>query len=382
MILIKDILIASVLLVTLFGCSNKKTDNSIVWLGEEVNICGELIYWDPELLYGFANPIIVGDNYIVNQTSGNPNYRYSLLRWNRDSIICVTNFLALGRGPKEVLIPKAIKNLNLDSLIIYDNSNRNNKIISIPLAGNLENLTRVDLWRERYVDYISDFDKIIVLDRKENLFLGMHTYSYGGNSRMYLIDLNRDEITPLNLYYPKDKSKTEDNINNMLRYIAYSGIIEKHPSLDRFVYISESNLYMQIFNLDYENRQIDIVKEVHDYYPDYKMVERYGAPNVSFSSSSRFGFVQYYTTKNRIYLLMNDFTYADVRKMSTINGHSFSFSNNVYVYDWDGNHVKKLVLDEYIDTFFVDDEDQYLFGTTYSLDDPSYPVVGYRFKID
>lgn len=73
-----------------------------------------------------------------------------------------------------------------------------------------------------------------------------------------------------------------------------------------------------------------------------------------------------YSNDAHIYIRLNQYTYEDLRRE---RGLDYSCNTEVLAYDWEGNWERIFQTDTPIKTFFVDDNEENLFGMTLEEED-------------
>ena len=345
------------------GCNTKKV-NTINWDDKEHLLTGEIMRTNNPFFKGLDNPVVF-ENYLITKYPNSESI-FTLSQLRNDSLIYIGEFLSNGRGPAEMMSPNLFYIASSKQIVIYDNSNRSNKVFYIN-ADSLENIFNTKSWKKINIKHIGELSDLYPLE--DYTFLGMLRYGNNATNQMFFyIDTNR--ITGLNILYPEDNSGVTDfNI----KYYAYQGTLKKHPYKNRFVYSAERNRYLHIF--DYASDSLFSVSTPLSQYPNYTV--NADGRNIHISSSDYFGSLSIQTTDRHIYLLMNDATYAHIREQKPINGHPWNYSNTVYVFDWEGNPIKKYILDHFAESFFIDSQDQYLYGNS----DTTNGIELYRYKI-
>lgn len=78
---------------------------------------------------------------------------------------------------------------------------------------------------------------------------------------------------------------------------------------------------------------------------------------------------------------MNDMTNEDWNNDKLTDGFDATYSNEIYVFDWDGNPVKKYIIDHRSRNFWVDENDQAIYATTEDLENPDRGTVFLRYSL-
>ncbi len=134
--------------------------------------------------------------------------------------------------------------------------------------------------------------------------------------------------------------------------LAYQNRIIKHPTKPLVLGTSSFSFNMDIFELQ-DNDTLSLKKSLHFWPPEF---EPSTEPNKFFAAmkeENRFGNVSTSVSENFIYVLYSDEPWK------------FQFpikSKRVLVYDWDGNPVSILELDQEVNMLAAHENDDYLIG--------------------
>jgi len=343
------------------GCTSKKL-NQINWNGKEYHLTGEVVHTNEPFIRGLSLPVII-ENYVINKLwRFELNYSLSILR--NDSLIYIGDFLSKGRGPAEMMIPTLDYITSYQQIVISDHDNGEDKVIYID-ASNIYNIFNIQTWEQKNIRHINGFVRIYPLP--DYTFLGLLPYRNATHQMFYHIDTNG--VNGLNILMPDDNSGITDP---RVKRNAYRGSLKKHPCNSRFVYFSERNRFMHIF--DFISDSLVSINTPYTDFPRYFVRE---GRNISSNTNDYLGTIAIDVTDKYIYILMNDATYYHLREDKLINGHPWNESNTIYVFDWDGIPIKKYILDHYVESFFIDSKEQYIYGNA----DAENGIEILRYKI-
>ena len=363
---LKTIILLIITIVFMCDCSESKKKEEIVWDGKVKNLVGERIYLDPALSTTFRIRH-VSDNYIISKSSSNLHH-FSLSKLQNDSIIYGYDFLRQGRGPKEMLIPTFEKNSTNGEYFFYDVNNGQGKIIGTN-TNDIIGIYDENKWKELdNIDAIKNVMGLFPLDADYSSFIALMMLGSPSDAMFYKIVKN--SVIPLNFSFPKNELGEE---SIYARHIAYAGRLLKQPEEDRYVYFSNHNRYVHIF--DFESDHIKTISEPYTRYPHYTSADGF---NPRMPEEYYALLCDVFVTKEYIYALMSEATIKDIPS-GTFNGWPLNYSNAVYIFDWKGNPINKLMLDVHIGYLFVDTEHQYIYGITEYVDEQSAAV--YKFKL-
>ncbi|UZD21090.1 TolB-like 6-bladed beta-propeller domain-containing protein [Algoriphagus halophytocola] len=156
-------------------------------------------------------------------------------------------------------------------------------------------------------------------------------------------------------------------VNPMVLALAYQFRLIKHPSKPIILSTSTFSYNMDILEAKDGNNLV-INRSLHFWPPEFRSMETASETAAPIGKENRFGNIRTSVSENFIYVLYSDEPWE----------YQFPLkSDRVLVYDWDGNPVKILELDQEVSIIAVPDNDQYLIGY---LDDGKANL--YRFELD
>lgn len=342
-----SLIVCVAIIIIIIGC-NPNESTQINWKGKESHLIGEIVYTNNPFLEGLSCPVVF-ENYVITRSFFYETF-FTLSHIRNDSLIKIGKFLSKGRGPAEMMGPTLYYLSSTKQIIISANANNEDKVIYIN-ASNIENFFNIKTWEQKSIRHINGFARLYPLP--DYAFLGLLPYRNATDQMFYHIDTN--SVSGLNIIMPNDNSGINDP---SIKRNAYRGSLAKHPYNNRFVYFSERNRYMQIF--DFISDSLVSISTPYIDYPRYSVST---GRNISSNANDYLGTITIDVTDKHIYLLMNDATYFHLREEKLINGHPWNMSNSIYIFDWEGNPVKKYLLDHYVESIFIDTEEQYIYGS-------------------
>lgn len=138
-----------------------------------------------------------------------------------------------------------------------------------------------------------------------------------------------------------------------------SGVYNNHHG--RFLYRAGYARLAFIFTI--EDNKIKVIKELYSDYPDY--IDNKSNGCFLFRKTGRVFPLESAVNDNRIYVLNKDFD----KKGNRISGvESVSYGNIIEEFDWDGNMIRRLRLDEFGQDIMLSEDGKtlYLFSSDYS----------------
>ena len=273
---------------------------------------------------------------------------YSIYCFSGDSLVKEGEFLSRGRGPYEMLYSEigfdpASGSLNL--LAIHNQENRFCRVRS----DAPEYLYDLSHWEYKSLAGIGNRTWIAscLLDRSSYLMLGCQADSLAMFSRF---DVDSGQVTPLGSNFPGRRwtslrwSSTSCGRGNCIGI--RSGIV---LSTARRI----SNIFF-VFDLTSEGR-IQLVRGVYDRLPDLKWVDDPREWHYTFDEACEEGFEAVAVDEAGIYVVYTQSTHGELRHAVRTGSAQPVRPVRMNVYDWDGNFVRRLVLDRPVGPMVVHD---------------------------
>ena len=255
-----------------------------------------------------------------------------------------------GEGPGEVLSPD-VPHLNSEGVLSYWDINKNRIIrynIAGLLSGSEQYSSEFGLKREQMS--VSFLDVIALKDK----------YLYSGNTDKHIGLYKSDSYVDSPVLPDIPSAEISRAIMNKSHW-------EIDPDEKKLVRATSIGGIVQCYTIEG-----DEVKECWSklfFPPVYKVVEGAKPVWITWCQESQMGFDNLYVTNQYIYLLLNGKFAKDK-----------PFANEVLVMDWNGNIIKKFVLDRTVKTIAVDEDKRTIYGTTCGFDVETN-IVAFPFNI-
>lgn len=166
---------------------------------------------------------------------------------------------------------------------------------------------------------------------------------YESEYKLQLMDIATQKITRSLTAYPKEFTRADRS--------AYEGFVFINPAGTKSVFATRYADRIEISDL--ESGKEKIVKGPENYEPVVKVIKQLDGREYSTrNSKTRFAFSKCKTTDKHIYLLYSGNNHLSVHG---------STGKNIYVYDWEGNPVKKITLKHYIRDFALSADESTLY---------------------
>lgn len=243
-----------------------------------------------------------------------------------------------GEGPGEVLSPDKA-HLSSDGILSYWDINKS-RIIRYDIDKLLSGIEQY--FSEYFLDQqqaSAAFLDVIALQQK---------YLYNGNTEKHI------GIYP-SAFYADSPSLPDIPSAEISRAIMNKAHWEVAPNEERVVCATTIGGIVQCYTIG-----DDGIKECWSkkfFPPVYKIVEGAKPAWITWCEDSQMGFDNLYVTKQHIYLLLNGKFAKDK-----------PFANEILVMDWDGNIIKKFVLDKYVKTMAIDEVNRNIYAITCGFD--------------
>lgn len=354
-------IIYGLFLLCVWSCQHREQQTEIDWMGKEIPLSAHPMHAD-SVLYRttWANSLLAGNILVACDFKADEMLSFFLVKG--DSLIFQHRQLYKGRGPNEMLSPLLTFLPEQNRLMIYEASDKT-KIGTAtidPSSG-----TRPDIRFTAAPESLYPYWSLCPVDT-------VHWIGTGTPDSLFsVICMTDGKIEKLNSY-PEDGCKVSDP---ELKIHAYMGTLLKCPGKNRFVYCSDVNRYLQIF--DYIDHTYRPVAAPYQLYPRYTMAA--DGMNIFRDGDALAGNLSMRVTSKYIYLLMNDLTCTDRRKLNQQGSTDGLYASSVYVFDWEGKPVCRYDLDVPVHNILVDANDHYLYGVTDRLSEDDVTVL--RFAL-
>lgn len=288
-------------------------------------------------LFRAGNLILFGDILIVKDDE--LDFLYKLIDVNKDQFL--KKFGKIGPGPCE-LDPSGVSfrlGPSGDRIGVFEMQTREYQEFQFKQILDSEEDPVCNPFSEKFASDIRLAIKI-----EENLFLvapaGQKPYGlFRGNTLVETIG-----------EFPfRDQ---HEGIDPIIMDLAFQNRLIKHPSRPLILGTSSFSFNMEIFELK-NDKNLIIKKSLHYWPPQFEPSNELNQFYASIKEENRFGNVSTAVSENFIYVLYSDEPWK----------YQFPIkSKRVLVYDWDGNPVKILELNQEVSIIVAHENDDYLIG--------------------
>ncbi|MEJ5995228.1 BF3164 family lipoprotein [Pedobacter sp. Du54] len=339
----------TLLLATLFiGCDSKERTqiaNVITFSGFKSETD---IKFDDFLKFekGIARNLILGNNSIVivnsNAITDYVFYKYSLPSKTLDG-----RYIKGGRKFGQALGPMSNGVYNT---IFWLHDVTKNKIITYRHTGDSALSVPKDSGNEYAFPTL--YYSIQLLDSMKLLASG----SFDSKSKLQVLDLvSGKKEGEFGSYLPNPKHIPFNSWK-----MAYQSFLFIKPKHDKAVLACRLTDRIEIFDL--RSKKNIIIQGPENFKPEFTPMRSGNMDLITRNEKSRFAFVNGLTTDRYIYLLYSG---------NLHNSPNLDYGKYVYIYDWEGNPIKKLNLDRYVSCISIDRGNK----TIYAFDVISKSIV-------
>lgn len=282
-------------------------------------------------------PVLVAGDRILMGNPGKLEKNFSVYLFSGDSLRKEGEFLSRGRGPCEMMhadlsFDPATRQFGM--LALMNRENRFCRVRPDADAG----LFDLSTWEYRTLPFVGNYSlgASCLVEGSVYLTLGHHADSL---SMFSLLDIDGERVVPLNFDYPA----VPIELSPMQQGILWGGRLYKHPLKKRFIYSAQDFKYLFLFDLE-EGGRMRAVRFICDRLPEVHAVNDWSRP-FSFDDSCEDGCFPIAVDERYVYVGYTQQTYGRMRKLMSSGAFLPRGVGRINVYDWDGNFVRRLVLD-------------------------------------
>tara|TARA_R100000935_G_scaffold45914_1_gene69102 strand:- start:8072 stop:9115 length:1044 start_codon:yes stop_codon:yes gene_type:complete len=281
---------------------------------EDIAVDGLLAYNDSTLL--------------IRHKANSSKYHFSTFDINKKLI--TTNLLEAGSGQNQSMAFLSYGVMD-NEVWVFDIVK--NELITTRIDTNV---TANDLLSRSESNFYYNIQPI-----NDSIYLG--SGDYDSDFRFSFVNLRNNEVVKRVARYPKNISRAQKN--------SYESFLFINPSRDKAVLAGRYTDMVQVLNL--ENDESVIHKGPEDLTNYYDVMVRGDGKEISVRNDrTRYAFVKGATTNNFIYLLYSG---------NIHNGSNLYYGKEVFVYDWQGKPIKKLILPDYILDIAISSDDSIIY---------------------
>lgn len=362
---IKIVLLCSIILT---GCTSHVEKDYFDARGEGILLKSKSLGIDSVTGWSFCK-MVIGDKLI--QYLVGDKYAFSVYNIKGDSLLYENKFVINGNGPYELKVAKIKYLPDRNEMLIFSESASENDVYRVRL-NDFNNLYDTKNWEKQKLpvlafrstlDFVNDSLYLLLSLTKEN---SLFSLAYKGKDNY---------IKSLNFPYPVDEKESAS-----LKFSLFMGKLIKHPTQPKFIYSNNSFRYVMVFELD--NEEIKNVRYLSAVVPDYKPVHDNLYWKYSLNKDTKGNCRVIVATEQYCYIGYNNMTIKDKKDEIPFKGYPNAYFDRINVFDWDGNFVKRLVLDQPVYCFSVSPDERYIYATSVDLTQENLPDQVLRFELE
>ena len=310
------------------------------------------------------------DDRLIMECVGMP-HRYEIFIIRGDSLAYESNFLNIGRGPYEMNNPEFQYDPVSSRMFLYSRDNLEDKLFTVDVSD-FRNVYDPSGWEKKKLPVLYTRGSLGILS--DTVFLNKN---YTGTSAMFSLSYagSKDNtFRCLNFKYPGEHPDLSLSARNYL----FMGELKPRPGSSTFVY--SCSLSPCVFIFDVINEQIQNVRYISRVLPVYKATNDFYNP-VAMKDEYIRGFDVFQVSGKYIYIGYNNVTWGQIRNSIPFKGYPYYFFDRINVFDWEGNFIKRLVLDRPVYRFAADAADKYLYASSIDLTQENQPDQVLRFEL-
>lgn len=326
------------ILVILYGsCNPKETiKDPILDFTNTVNLKSKPLQ-SSDSLFKAETMMLIHDYLMVHDIE--IGYVYKIIDVNRDKFL--KRFGKIGEGPNELTLPVYINRVGDEGNRVGINEAFKQTFHEYSIDSIITSINdpKRILTTEKF-----DYDHVRVVNIDSNLFVG-----YGFNEKPYTLISGIKTIENTGSFPFRDQL---NKFSPQTLVLAYQPRLFKNPK--KPLVLSSATFS---FNLDFlkvaENGKLGIYKSLHFWPTDFEDESSGNGASAAIKKENRFGNLSTTVSGEYIYVLYSDkpWEYEFPQK-----------SNRILVYDWEGNPIRILNLDQEVNYIAAHEDDKYLIG--------------------
>ncbi|WP_194972846.1 BF3164 family lipoprotein [Aquiflexum lacus] len=351
-------IIAICFLIVTLGCSkNNKNPEEFFGFKEYQTVTGNRLAVSDNIQKAYEL-LVVGELLIVS----NPNFQYHFTIIDLNEEKKVAEFGKMGYGPCELSFPASLQLTGNGSNVVGVNNRNKFSYQEFNLSSVLSQNNKLDTCINTTSNFNLNYHKLIKV--QDSLFVGT-----GSFEKRFAVS-KTDEKLPSEFFGEYPFSKDLAAFNHHILSIAYQGDILMRPSGGKFVSTSRSSFNFDIVRIGL-NGSLELENATRFWPPSFggnsgSLIST-GYFISTMESDNKYGCLSTSVSDNFIYILYSGKTMKE----------NAMYSNTILVYDWNGNPIKVLELDQQLNLISVSQNDDYLIG---SVDDGEANLYKYKLK--
>jgi hypothetical protein len=255
---------------------------------------------------------------------------YSLFNLSSQNLI--GRFGTVGQGPGEILLG-SYGFINGNYYYIFNN--QNGIIAKYDMDSLHFNIHYLPKTLTKYKIPDAFFSQIIPVN--DSLYFGAGTYK---EKYQFVFFNSGNEVIDCNV----EIYNSRENWHAINKYLSNQGILRKHPHENKFIYAVKNSSNIDIVQIS--DNKINIIKSLRLSNPRHTPDNSGNTYQVTPDIKSPIGYIDIAVSDNYIYTLYTD------KKIIGDNGNGNTYSSNeIFVFDWKGNPIRKYRIEE--DAYYI-----------------------------
>ena len=257
----------------------------------------------------------------------------------------------MGNGPQEFTSIGSFQQVG-DDVVVYDISHKRFskiKVLSDTTLA-LQEIRRVDTEKRMFITHC----------------IGSDIIASGMFKDYWLMHLGKENEICSTIDFPYfDEFK---DISPILKSVLHcSTLIANAPNQKKVVAATMQHGVITFFDYT-ENQPLKAYKQLKYYAPNFKKYQIQGQDNIAFSKDNKIGFCSVACDNTYVYALYSGRTFNEYGMLS-------HHCENLLVYDWEGNPIKRYLLDIPLYSMQYDEKNRVIYGIAYN---PEGVLVEYQ----
>lgn len=340
-----------ILFICILGaCKNEKPHSVLNLFSESQRLSQKESNIPEDSLATIEGLVCDEENLVVYDLHSGDSYTL----FDKNTGAYITRFGTIGQGPDE--IPAGCYGyLRNKKFSVFDDQIRIVMKYSLDSLRN-NNMVKHPVCLAKYEIPDARISRLIAID--DSTFFGAGTYK---SQYQYLLFDKSSKIIDygVNVYNASD-----DAFNMYTKYLANQGDLVIQPGKN--VFACSVNFSSNLDIVEIVDQKIELIKSLRFADPLYKPMSDGIYQSVDLTENSQVGYINLSATSKYIYALYSD-------KKLYENGRK---SNVILAFDWDGNAVKKYILDTDAYYIAVDNTDQTVYAAVKNADG-GWSIVNY-----
>lgn len=338
------------LLLLFTQCKHQKVENTYSKPIFQTSVNRQFQKIDNGFLFG-PGALQMMDSFLIIECKTNINDN-SIHVFNKISGKYITSFGTIGSGPGELSDPVSRVTIDAKKRNIYICDLSKNKLVTFNLDKIINNKNNFYEETELYPELKNN---VAFFSITNNNFLAAYT-AFENNSHRFVKGNLNDTISTYNQYIRLSEPEGYEHVEKS--YFSYKSSIAVNPEGTKFVSATKSGLILETF--DISGNKIKPIAVKRFYEPVYEVSNRESKyPFIIKNKNAVEGTMGLRATNKYIYNLLNETSDPNIR-------------NEIAVFDWEGNPVKKYVLDCNILSLSVDEKENKAYILSFNEEDLNF----------